>query len=113
MPHRSRSVRIAIYFDPADYRIFVNAARQLRQIMGAEAPAVAALIRFNLQDRDATGLADDYLDAIQWPSAAGRVVTLRTKLKSNRSTCIDSRGSRSTARKKSPSAPAPDDPSRN
>ena len=45
--------------------------------MGRSAPEVKALIQFNLQDRDATGLADDYLDAIRWPSSAGRVVSLR------------------------------------
>ena len=78
MPLRSHPIRITILFDAADYRIFVSATRQLRRIMGRNAPDVTALIVFNLQDRDATGLADDYLDAIRWPSSAGRVVTLRT-----------------------------------
>jgi hypothetical protein len=113
MPQRSHPVRITILFDAADYRIFVSATRQLRRIMGRNAPDVTALIGFNLQDRDATGLADDYLDAIRWPSSAGRVVTLRTQTRSNRSTRSDSRGARPTARTKSPNPPAPDDPSRN
>jgi hypothetical protein len=77
MPQRTPPVRITIQFASADYRVFVSAARQLRRIMGRSAPEVKALIQFNLQDRDATGIADDYLDAIRWPSSAGRVVSLR------------------------------------
>ena len=113
MPLRSHPIRITSPFDAADYRIFVSATRQLRRIMGRNAPDVTELIVFNLQNRDATGLADDYLDAIRWPSSAGRVVTLRTQKKSNRPTRCDSRGSRPTAPSKSPSPPPPGDPSRN
>jgi hypothetical protein len=76
MPQRSHPIRITILLDATNYRIFVNATRQLRRIMGRNAPDVMTLIVFNLQDRDATGLADDYLDAIRWPNSAGRIVSL-------------------------------------
>ena len=52
--------------------------------MGRSAPDVLTLIQFNLQDRDAIGIADDYLDAIRWPSSAGRVVTLKRRRKPSR-----------------------------
>ena len=78
MPTHTHAVRVTIVFAPADYRIFVSATRQLRRIMGPSAPDVAALIVFNLQGRDATGIADDYLDSIRWPSSAGRIVVLKS-----------------------------------
>lgn len=113
MPNRSRSVRVTIYFDPADYRIFVRAAHQLRRIMGNEAPAVTALIRFNLQDRDVTGLADDYLDAIRWPSPAGRVVSLKPRITPARPARSSPRAARRTSRLPSMSTRITADSSRN
>ena len=53
--------------------------------MGRNAPNVLTLIQFNLHDRDATGIADDFLDAMRWPNSAGRVVTLRRRRKPGRS----------------------------
>jgi hypothetical protein len=83
MPQPTLPVRITIPFAAADYGVFVNATRQLRRIMGRSAPGVLALIRFNLQGRDATGIADDYLDAVRWPNAAGRIISLRGRRKTN------------------------------
>ena len=77
MPQPTHPVRITVPFAAADYGVFVCATRQLRRIMGRSAPDVLALIKFNLQGRDATGIADDYLDAIRWPNAAGRIISLR------------------------------------
>ena len=92
MPQPTLPVRITIPFAAADYGVFVNATRQLRRIMGRSAPGVLALIKFNLQGRDATGIADDYLDAVRWPNAAGRVISLRGRRKRNspdsRSVCF-------------------------
>ncbi len=110
MSQRSRSIRITIIFDAADYRIFVSAARQLRRIMGSNAPDVTALIGFNLQDRDATGLADDYLDAMRWPSSRGRIVSLRLR---TTPTSREPRASRLTSRTQALRPRAPADPSRN
>ena len=83
MPQPTLPVRITIPFAAADYGVFVNATRQLRRIMGRSAPGVLALIKFNMQGRDATGIADDYLDAIRWPNAAGRIISLRRRRKTN------------------------------
>ena len=92
MPHPTHPVRVTVLFAAVDYGVFVCATRQLRRIMGRTAPGVIALIQFNLQGRDATGIADDYLDAVRWPSAAGRVISLRGRRKRNspnsRSVCF-------------------------
>ena len=83
MPQPTLPVPITIPFAATDYGVFVNATRQLRRIMGRSAPGVLALIKFNLQGRDATGIADDYLDAVRWPNAAGRVISLRGRRRTN------------------------------
>lgn len=83
MPHLIHPVSVTIPFAAADYGVFVSATRQLRRIMSRSAPGVIALIKFNLQGRDATGIADDYLDAIRWPNPAGRVISLRGRRKTN------------------------------
>ena len=79
MPRPTNPIRLTLLFASADYRVFADAVRLLRRIMGREAPDVAALIQLNLRDRDATGLADEYLDSIRWPEAAGRVAGLRLR----------------------------------
>ena len=56
MPSRTHHVRITFPFASTDYRVFVTAVRQLRRIMGRNAPDVLTLIQFNLHDRDATGV---------------------------------------------------------
>ena len=83
MPQPTLPVRITIPFAAADYGVFVNATRKLRRIMGRSAPGVLTLIKFNLRGRDATGIADDYLDAIRWPNAAGRIISLRGRRRAN------------------------------
>lgn len=40
--------------------------------MGTKAPDVITLIQANLRERDARGLAEDYLDGIGWPLAERR-----------------------------------------
>lgn len=49
--------------------------------MGRKAPDALNLVIFCLQGRDATGVADDYLDSVRWPIAAGRMVSLRRAAK--------------------------------
>lgn len=65
--HRSRPITIPVLLPPADYRVFVSATRLLRRSMCAQAPDVPALIRAQLVNRDPTGLAEDYLDLVDWP----------------------------------------------
>jgi hypothetical protein len=52
--------------------------------MGRKAPDALNLVKFSLQGRDATGVADDYLDSVRWPHAAGRMVSLRRPSKPTR-----------------------------
>jgi len=84
MHPRPAQIQINIPFPAADYRIYVSAARKLRRIMGRKAPDPLGLVQFSLQGRDATGVADDYLDSVRWPHAAGRMVSLRRPTKSTR-----------------------------
>lgn len=68
MPASNRTVRVTIQLSTVDYRAFTSAARQLRRAIGSSAPSALTLIQFNLQNRDAIGLTDDYLDAVRWPT---------------------------------------------
>lgn len=77
MQRPSRSIRLHIPLPAKDYSIYVSAARLLVRIMGRKAPTVAVLVLHDLCGRDATGIADDYLDSIGWPRAIVRVVSLR------------------------------------
>ena len=84
MHPRSAQILVNIPLPAVDYQIYVSAARKVRRIMGRKAPDTLNLIRFSLQGRDATGVADDYLDSVRWPHAAGRMVSLRVKAKPTR-----------------------------
>ncbi len=64
--------------------MFLAAGRILVRIMGSKAPDMIGLIQHNLRGRDATGLADEYLDAVGWPMKAGRVVSLSSRRRSAR-----------------------------
>lgn len=72
MSNRSQPVRITIILLPEEHRPFASATRRLRRIMGSDAPSVEILIHANLRGRDARGLADDYLDSVDWPMAERR-----------------------------------------
>lgn len=113
MSHRPATIRITVPFARADYRVFVSATRRLRRIMGRHAPDVLALIQFNLHDRDATGLADDYLDAIRWPNSEGRVVSLRCKKSSRSVRRVTHARPRADAVRIQIARGAPSDPARN
>ncbi len=65
---------------PACLRVYVAAAKLLRRRLGAKAPDAVALIRFELSNRDAQMVADDYLET------ATRRRTLRAR--SRRSTTV-------------------------
>lgn len=52
--------------------------------MGRKAPDALNLLISSLQGRDATGVADDYLDSVRWPSTSGRMVSLRRPPKRSR-----------------------------
>jgi len=84
MPHRPTHIHLNVPLAAVDYRIYASAARKLRRIMGRKAPDPLGLVLFSLQGRDAIGVADDYLDSVRWPDAAGRMVSLRRPTKSTR-----------------------------
>lgn len=67
MHTRSRPVQLKLPLTAADYRVFVLATRILRRVMGRKAPTTLVLIQRNLTERDADGVADDYLEWVGWP----------------------------------------------
>jgi hypothetical protein len=75
MPQPTPSIKLMLPI--TDYRVYVSAARLLIPVMGPKAPDALTLIRHTLGGRDATGIADDYLDSISWPLANGRVLVGR------------------------------------
>jgi hypothetical protein len=66
-----------IFLPTADYQVYLSAARRLVRVMGRRAPDVSTLIRHTLGGRDAIGIADDYLDAVSWPTSAKHAAWLR------------------------------------
>lgn len=100
----SSSVRITLNLPARDYRVYAAAATLLTRIMGRKAPNALTLIQHNLQGHDATGVVDGYLDSVDWPLAAGRVVSLRQAAR---------RAARGTGAPRLPGALSPVNPSRN
>lgn len=70
-------VSLTVYLPIRDHRVFLSARRILVRIMGKKAPDTAALIGQHLSGRDATGVADEYLEMVGWPTAAGRAISVR------------------------------------
>jgi hypothetical protein len=77
MHSSSTSAAITIQIPERDHRLYRAAGRLLKRIMGPKAPSVDVLILTQVVGRDVTGLVDGYLDGVGWPSAAGRMVSLR------------------------------------
>ena|SRR5882724_11217855 len=72
-------VLLQLSLPKSDHRMFAGACRLLARLMGRKAPDPARLILHLLAHRDATGLAEDYLESIRWPVKKGFVVTLRRR----------------------------------
>jgi hypothetical protein len=65
--------QFSLIISAADFRAYQAAARTLAKTMGRRrAPTACALMEFNLSQRDAGGIADDYLDSIGWLSGPDR-----------------------------------------
>jgi hypothetical protein len=67
LPRSRDPVRISVTLPAAEYRVYASVARLLTRIMGAQAPAVAAVMRVQLGGRSPAGIADDHLDSVDWP----------------------------------------------
>lgn len=68
---------MSITLPVAEYRVYGAAARILTRIMGAQSPAMAAILRAQLVGRSPVGIADGHLDAMGWPWE-GTKQTVRT-----------------------------------
>jgi hypothetical protein len=77
MSDQSRPLELTVALSPADYHAYTSAARLLIRVMGRKAPDALALIRHTLGGRDATGIVDDYLDSVAWPTTVKDAAGLR------------------------------------
>lgn len=65
--------KFSLMVSAADFRAYQAAARTLAKTLGRRrAPTACALMEFNLSQRDAGGIADDYLDSIGWLNGPDR-----------------------------------------
>jgi hypothetical protein len=67
MTQRGHLIHISVVLPPAEYRVYISAARILAGIMGAQAPDAAAIMQAQLSGRKPRGIADDHLDSEGWP----------------------------------------------
>lgn len=76
MSHPLSPKLVTIELPPADFQVYVKAARILARSMGAQAPDVAALIKHELSRRKSRHVVEEYLYFIGWydpaPGKPGR-----------------------------------------
>lgn len=72
-------IALVVPIPAKDHRIYREAQRILRCLMGRKAPSLETLVLHDLCGREATGIADHYLDSIEWPLERGRAVTVRMR----------------------------------
>jgi hypothetical protein len=70
MHSRPRPFSLTVLLPSPDYQVYRAATRLLRRIMGAKAPDLEGLVRSKLENQDATGLVEDYLELRRWPANA-------------------------------------------
>ena len=67
MPPPSSVVHLTIALPASHHAAYAEAIRLLVRVMGKRAPDVLSLVVHTLRCRDSRGLADDYLESIEWP----------------------------------------------
>ena len=67
MPPPSSVVHLTIALPASHHAAYAEAIRILVRVMGKRAPDVLSLVVHTLRCRDSRGLADDYLESIEWP----------------------------------------------
>lgn len=60
-------VQVILSVPAADYTSYSKAVRRLVRKIGPRAPNVIELMAHSLRCRDGHGLAEDYLESINWP----------------------------------------------
>ncbi|WP_438479752.1 hypothetical protein [Oleiharenicola lentus] len=105
----SEPIPLIVLLPREDHRIYAAALRVLRRLMGNRTPSLETLLLQDLHGRDATGIADNYLDAIAWPLERGRAITVRIQDRTRRQERMISRSRRAVRRIARPLA----DPTKN
>ncbi len=77
----SRLIILTVPLPAKDHRVFLAAQRILVRILGSKAPDTIGIVQQNLRGRDATGLADEYLDAVGWPMKGSRSISQHRRRK--------------------------------
>jgi hypothetical protein len=60
-------IQFTIGLPATDYAAYQEAMRLLKRVMGKHAPNLVSLIVFTLRCRDGRGVAEDYLESVDWP----------------------------------------------
>ena len=106
MPPPSSVVHLTIALPASHHAAYADAIRILVRVMGKRAPDVLSLVVHTLCCRDSRGLADDYLESIEWP-VERRTVSARKNRR------IDSARQRRSSRRLAEMTPQMGDPARN
>ncbi len=77
-------VKLTVSLPARDYAAYTEAIRLLTRIMGKKTPDALALVTHTLRCRDGQGLAEDYLESIQWPMKSPAVSTRVEKVHNTR-----------------------------
>jgi hypothetical protein len=102
-------VPLVILLPAEDHRIYAKARRVLRCLMGRKTPTIEALLLNDLHGRDPDGIADNFLDVIEWPVERGRAVTVHLREQAKREETIQRKARRMPVKMTKP----PADPARN
>lgn len=108
-PAPNEPVPLVILLPIDDHRIYLEARRVLRCLMGRKAPRIETLLLHDVRGRDTHGIVDNYLDAIEWPLYRGRAVTIKLREETAREVARSRKPRRQCLRLARP----PADPARN
>ncbi|MCB1103403.1 MAG: hypothetical protein KDK74_01620 [Cephaloticoccus sp.] len=67
MPTPTSLVNLQLTLPYRDYSAYTKGVKLLSPVMGKQTPKALDLIVHTLCGRDGKGLAEDYLESIQWP----------------------------------------------
>ena len=77
-------IKLTVALPLKDYAAFTEGVRLLGRVMGRKTPTALVLITHTLSSRDGQGLAEDYLESIQWPRKSAVSISRVQKAKNAR-----------------------------
>ena len=71
MPTPVSFVQLTLTLPKRDYSVYRDCVGLLSKMIGKKAPDILGLIVHTLRCRDSRGLAEDYLESVNWPLEVG------------------------------------------